>query len=141
MVSCETTNNSKEEVGFDKLETLLNAKIGTFENGKVEITVSERSILSAAQLHAVKTGVDFKPESYAIQTLNDKLYLRVFGKDNMTTTVGLAVESSGKSSFLRTLDVSCTSTGCRDNDCIPDGINCTSCTKTCTRTVSDTLIQ
>ncbi|WP_299769102.1 hypothetical protein [uncultured Dokdonia sp.] len=140
--SCETENETFETSTSDlvfKFENdFTNSIIGEGNGDSFQLLVSDASIMKAAKTFVEKQELDLVPESYKIEIIDGKEYLRIYSNDSFVSTIALIIDS--ERGFRTTGSTVCTSSSCASGGgCVPRGEYCTKCTelaKECHRTTT-----
>lgn len=134
-IDSDSNSISTVNVELDKaFKNITNNDVGYIQDGKVELGVSDEKILSVFKDFIEESNLEFETKSFEVITIDDKNYLRFYGKNNMASTIALV---KGDNDILKTGKTVCTSDYCASCcGCVPDGLYCTECPGDCKRTTT-----
>ncbi|PHS63477.1 MAG: hypothetical protein COB12_09275 [Flavobacterium sp.] len=126
VMSCEKQDSSKIELDSNfTFKSLTNNKIGIEKDGKFTLNVINDEVMDAFKKFSLKNGLDLKPLSFKVITIDENNYLRFYNEDDQVSTIVLI---KGDNGHYKTGGTVCTSTVCSSGGgCIPNGLYCTPC--------------
>jgi len=131
LISCNTDNESNEsdelfENNSKSFEELINTQIGSIEDNKISLDISDENLLESFRIHAKRRNID--PENFKVVKIDLKWYLRFYNKDESVTTIALIKSKNPESGRIYLGNTECTSSACSSGGgCVPDGLYCTEC--------------
>lgn len=121
----ETTNSELDTIF--QFKELTNSFIGTEENGKIKLKVSNHRIIATFNDFNLTLGLNLIATSFDIINEDGNNFIRFYSSKNQVSTLALLKDSNNNYLTGKTI---CKSTACASGGgCIPDGNYCTPCVR------------
>jgi len=130
-LSCEKEesdldSNSAEFELEAAFKSLTNSKIGFEKDGQLVLAVSNDLIIKEFKNFVTKSGLELKPQSFEVISVDNNEYLRFYSEGGEVSTLALLKDRNNQ---YRSGTTVCTTTNCASGGgCLPNGSYCSKCT-------------
>lgn len=138
--SCKVNSDKTASTApLGKMKELTDSEIGINASGKFKLSVDEKSIVTSAKEFYSMYNLGYEPINAKIVKIENKMYLRIFNKDNFVSTIELVLNSDNHYKTAKTICTSQTNLGgCVpvNNACMPTNNTSKSSNLNCSRTTT-----